>query len=147
MKTLHRIIAALFALATPIVAQNCPDLELERVPQNVQVGPTVDCNSPTYQWRDIRVGAGVVGCPTFVLIQPGYDSTRHRPGSNTYARPSGRVAITQLTFSCELSVFLFIPISSVCNLFNERVIGHRTTYDFHPCAQLQTAAAPLLSGE
>jgi hypothetical protein len=142
-----RILAVLLTLSAALCAQDCPDQELERVPQNVHVGPTVNCSSLTYQWKDVRIGQGIVGCPTFVLIQPGYDSFRRSAGAGTWAQPAGQVAITQLTFSCDLTHLLFIPISSVCNPNNERVVGHRTAYTIHPCAHLQLGAAPTVSGE
>lgn len=134
------LFALLACAAAP--AQTCPDLEMLRVPQQITYGPQQTCSSLSFIWRGTQLGDGTTGCPSFAIVEPGYDSTQHRPGAATYAEPDAQVAVTQLTFSCDLSYILFIPFSSTCSLSHDRVIAQRTSYRFLACATLSAASAP-----
>ena len=133
------VLAALVA-CTALPAQSCPDLELMRGPQVITYGPQQTCSSLSFIWRGTQLGDGTNGCPSFAIVEPGYDSTQHRPGAATYAERDGQVAVTQLTFCCDLSYILFIPFSSTCSLSHDRVIAHRTSYRFLSCGAMSTPA-------
>lgn len=135
-----RIIAFLLVLSTTLLAQECPDMTVERQPLQQTIGPVVGCASLSYRWNGLQVGTGVQGCPMFVVIRPEHDAPRSQPDSKTFVRPAGRMAVTQLVFTCTYSYLLFIPISSSCNLSSDRVIGHLINYEVLPCALLAASA-------
>jgi hypothetical protein len=138
---IHKTVLTALLACAALPAQSCPDLELLRIPQQITYGPQQTCSSLSFIWRGTQLGDGTNGCPSFAIVEPGYDSTQHRPGAATYAEADGQVAVTQLTFSCDLSYILFIPFSSTCSLSHDRVIAHRTSYRFVACAALSTGAA------
>ncbi|MFN7589747.1 MAG: hypothetical protein ACK501_00500 [Planctomycetota bacterium] len=120
----------------PVAAQqgdDCPREMAVAQPASVTNGPPGPCTGIEYQIAGVTVTTKAVACPTFAVFIPPHDQAG--PSKNrTMVEETGQVPITMITFRCERSYFVFIPLGLECVVTGTQNAGTVRQLKTVPCA-------------
>lgn len=119
--------------ATALAAQtSCPMQTTQHVPENLSFGPTQACGGISASLPDLQVRLDGGRCPTFAVYTPPHDiavPSAHQ----TYVEVVSQQPITMVTFQCQTSWFLILPIGSECVASKTSTIGSVLSLVARPC--------------
>ncbi len=135
IKSIAMLCVASLGLSLP--QDPCPDQTVHTTKTIIHKGSGLGCGTVNVEFADIKVSNGKSkGCPSYVVIIPPYDGTKRTKDSKTFTRPSGRVKITRLEFTCGTDWFLIFPIGSSCRQKSSTTFAGPMTYSQYACADL-----------
>lgn len=119
--------------AASLAAQtSCPMQTTQHVPANITFGPTQACGGISATLPDLQVRIDGGRCPTFAVYVPPHDvavPSQHQ----TYVEVVSQQPITMVTFECQTSWFLILPIGSECVASKSSTIGSVLSLVARPC--------------
>ncbi len=117
------VILIAFLLPLPLLAQgSCPQQTTEHVPGSVQNGPPTECTGIDYKLAGVTISTTESACPTFAIYTPPHEIARPN-NAETKVQVVGHSPITLITFRCDRSYLLFIPLSSSCAVAGTSTVG------------------------
>ena len=118
--TMAALAAVLFPLS--LLAQSCPREMTQHVPANIAYGPLTACTGIDYKFGGVAISTTQSGCPTFAVYTPPHEIAVSTT-AETKVNVAAQVPITLITFSCDRSYLIFIPLSSSCIVSSTASIG------------------------
>ena len=117
---LATLVAVLFPLS--LLAQGCPREVTKHIGADIEYGPLTACTGIDYKLGNVTISTTQTGCPTFAIYTPPHevaDATLAETKVNVVAQ----VPITLISFRCDRSYLIFIPLSSSCVVASTSSIG------------------------
>ena len=118
------MLAALAAVLFPLslLAQACPREMTQHVPAHIDYGPMTACSGIDYKLGNVVISTAQSGCPTFAVYTPPHEIAASTT-AETKVSVAAQVPITLITFTCDRSYLIFIPLSSSCIVASTTSIG------------------------
>jgi len=133
-----RVSRSLLLAATflgPVAAQqggDCPGEMASPRPASITNGPPGPCTGTDYEIGGVSVTTRAVACPTFAVFIPPHDEAQAST-KRTMVKETGQVPITMVTFRCERSYLLFIPLGLECVVSGTQNAGFVRLLTTVPC--------------
>lgn len=129
------LLAPLASLQPSLRAQdNCPMVQAEHRPADLQYGPAQRCGGIDYQLGNVTVSTMRDGCPLFSIYTPPHDvavpSLRRTMVDSVAMQP-----ITKVSFRCQQDWFLIFPIGSACVFDRQLNVGTVLLLVTRPCPE------------
>jgi hypothetical protein len=115
---------------------NCPRERTQLVAADLSFGPPQNCPGASFNFGGLQVQFPANACPLHMIYIPPHEIAAPAQ-TDTYVRHIATDPITMVTFKCERSYFIVIPLGSTCVADRTFTIGSVMRLITTPCKQLE----------